>query len=62
MPGIDEPDEAEDGHPVNERLPVACNRDCGGGCPLLATVDDGRVTRIAHNPAGGPLLKGCVRG
>ena len=44
------------------RLPVACNRDCGGGCPLLATVEDGRVARIANNPAGGPFLKGCVRG
>ena len=43
-------------------LPVACNRDCGGGCPLLATVADGRVTRIGDNPAGGAYLKGCVRG
>jgi anaerobic dimethyl sulfoxide reductase subunit A len=43
-------------------LPVACNRDCGGGCPLVATVRDGRVVRIANNPAGGPFLKGCVRG
>ena len=43
-------------------VPVACNRDCGGGCPLLATVDGGRVVRIANNPAGGPYLKGCVRG
>jgi anaerobic dimethyl sulfoxide reductase subunit A len=47
---------------VSERLPVACNRDCGGGCPLVATVADGRVVRIADNPAGGPFLKGCVRG
>lgn len=44
------------------RLPVACNRDCGGGCPLLATVEDGRVRRIADNPAGGPFLQGCIRG
>jgi anaerobic dimethyl sulfoxide reductase subunit A len=43
-------------------LPVACNRDCGGGCPLLATVADGRVTRIVDNPAGGPYLTGCPRG
>jgi anaerobic dimethyl sulfoxide reductase subunit A len=42
--------------------PVACNRDCGGGCPLLATVEDGRVRRIADNLAGGAFLKGCVRG
>ncbi|MEE4276498.1 MAG: molybdopterin-dependent oxidoreductase, partial [Thermoleophilia bacterium] len=44
------------------RLPVACNRDCGGGCPLLATVEGGRVVRIADNPAGGAYLKGCIRG
>ena len=43
-------------------LPVSCNRDCGGGCPLLAHVEGGRVTRIAPNPAGGPYLKGCIRG
>jgi len=42
--------------------PVTCNRDCGGGCPLLASVAGGRVTRITNNPAGGPYLKGCVRG
>ncbi len=41
---------------------MACNRDCGGGCPLLATVEGGRVVRIADNPAGGPYLRGCVRG
>lgn len=43
-------------------MPVACNRDCGGGCPLLASVTGGRVTRIGNNPAGGRYLKGCVRG
>jgi len=42
--------------------PVTCNRDCGGGCPLLASVAGGRVTRITNNPAGAPYLKGCVRG
>lgn len=47
---------------MRARLPVACNRDCGGGCPLIATVEDGRVVRIGDNPAGGRFLKGCVRG
>jgi len=47
---------------MSERLPVACNRDCGGGCPLVATVEDGRVVRISDNHVGGPFLKGCVRG
>jgi len=44
------------------RLPVTCNRDCGGGCPLMATVADGRVARIGNNPAGGRFLRGCPRG
>ena len=43
-------------------VPVACNRDCGGGCPLLASVTDWRVTGIADNPAGGQYLRGCPRG
>jgi anaerobic dimethyl sulfoxide reductase subunit A len=43
-------------------LPVSCNKDCGGGCPLLAWVEDGRIRRIGNNPAGGRFLTGCVRG
>jgi anaerobic dimethyl sulfoxide reductase subunit A len=43
-------------------LPISCNKDCGGGCPLLATVEHGRVTRITNNPLGGPTMSGCVRG
>ena len=47
---------------MTARVPVACNRDCGGGCPMMATVDGGRVVRIGNNPAGGPFLRGCPRG
>lgn len=44
-------------------LPTFCGKDCGGNaCPLLATVEHDRVTRIANNPAGGKYLKGCSRG
>lgn len=43
-------------------IPVSCNRDCGGSCALLARVEDGRVTRVVDNPAGGPYMEGCVRG
>ena len=44
-------------------IPVFCGKDCGGdACPLLATVIDGRVTRVSNNPAGGKYLKGCARG
>jgi len=43
-------------------VPVSCNKDCGGDCPLLATVEHGRVTRITNNPLGNPYMTGCVRG
>lgn len=46
----------------DKTIPVSCNKDCGGGCPLLATVRDGRVTGIVNNPLGGPYLTGCVKG
>ena len=43
--------------------PTFCGKDCGGtACPLLATVDNGRVTRVVNNPAGGKYLRGCPRG
>jgi anaerobic dimethyl sulfoxide reductase subunit A len=45
-----------------QHLPVTCNRDCIGGCPLLATVEEGRVTRIVDNPLAGPYMHGCIRG
>jgi len=46
-----------------QSIPFFCGRDCGGNaCPLLAWVEDGRVTRISNNPAGGKYLKGCQRG
>jgi anaerobic dimethyl sulfoxide reductase subunit A len=44
------------------KVPVSCNRDCGGACPLLAHIRDGRVTRITNNPLGGRHLFGCIRG
>jgi anaerobic dimethyl sulfoxide reductase subunit A len=43
-------------------VPTFCGKDCGGGaCPLLAKVEDGRVTQMLHNPAGMDL-KPCPRG
>ena len=46
-----------------DSIPVFCGKDCGGNaCPLLASLDGGRVTRVANNPAGGKYLKGCRRG
>ncbi len=44
------------------RLPVSCNLDCGGGCPLIATVEKGIVTRISNNRLGTPGMAGCLKG
>ncbi len=44
-------------------VPFFCGKDCGGdACPLLACIEDGQVTRVINNPAGGKFLKGCRRG
>ncbi len=43
-------------------FPVSCNKDCGGGCPLLAHVEEGKVVRISNNPAGSLYMKGCRKG
>ena len=43
-------------------VPVSCNKDCGGGCPLVAEIEDGRVDRIVDNPRRPRTMKGCARG
>ena len=45
-----------------ERHPVSCNKDCGGGCPLIAVVDDGSLVKIIDNPDGPEDMRGCARG
>ena len=45
-----------------KKVPVSCNKDCGGGCPLLAHVKDGRVTKITNNPLKDPFMVGCAKG
>ena len=49
--------------PSMSDIPVFCGKDCGGNaCPLLATIEGGRVVRVKNNPAGGKYLTGCARG
>ena len=43
-------------------IPVSCNKDCGGGCPLLAQITDGKIVKITNNPAGTQYMNGCIRG
>jgi len=45
-----------------KKVPVTCNKDCCAGCPLLAHVKDGRVTKITNNPLRDPFVVGCVKG
>ncbi len=44
------------------QIPISCNLDCGGGCPLLATVENGKVTAVTNNPLGSKFMTGCVKG
>jgi anaerobic dimethyl sulfoxide reductase subunit A len=44
------------------QIPVSCNRDCGGACPLLASVEDGRLTSVVDNPSFSSYMTGCLRG
>jgi len=45
-----------------QAIPVTCGKDCGGGCPRLAYIEDGKVVRLGNNPAGGGYLPGCSKG
>ena len=45
-----------------KKVPVTCNKDCCGGCPLLAHIKDGRVAKITNNPLRDPFMVGCVKG
>jgi anaerobic dimethyl sulfoxide reductase subunit A len=45
-----------------KKVPVTCNKDCLGGCPLLAHVKDGHVTKITNNPLRDPFMVGCAKG
>ena len=47
---------------TNGKLPVSCNRDCGAGCPLVASIEGGRVVRVSDNPLRPPGMRGCARG
>jgi anaerobic dimethyl sulfoxide reductase subunit A len=44
------------------QIPISCNRDCGGACPLLAVVENGRLVSIVDNPSFSPYMTGCLRG
>ncbi len=44
-------------------VPVSCNRDCGGGCPLVMEFSRGSPRRIMDNPLRPDSeIRGCSRG
>ena len=45
-----------------QKIPVSCNKDCGGGCPLTAHVVDGRVKKITNSTSGSSYTTGCANG
>lgn len=47
---------------MDRSVPVSCDRDCGGGCPLYAYVSAGRLVRITDNPLKPELMRGCIKG
>lgn len=44
------------------RIPVSCNKDCGGGCALSARVRNGRIEKIIDSPYKTPAMRGCIKG
>ncbi|HIJ57087.1 MAG TPA: molybdopterin-dependent oxidoreductase [Deltaproteobacteria bacterium] len=47
---------------LEKTVPVSCNKDCGGGCALLAQVQNGKIVKITDNPLIDEHMKGCIRG
>lgn len=50
------------GYPVQMKIKTSCTRDCPDACGILATVEDGRVTKIEGDPDH-PVTQGflCYR-
>ncbi len=44
------------------KIPVSCNKDCGAGCPLEASVEDDRIIKITDSSYNMPLMHGCLKG
>ena len=36
-------------------IPVSCNFDCGGNCPLIAHIVSGKIVKISNNLLGGSI-------
>lgn len=58
--GQSDPDHQDDSSPKTRR--TTCNRDCPDACGIIATVENGRVTRLSGDPEH-PITRGflCYR-
>jgi anaerobic dimethyl sulfoxide reductase subunit A len=47
---------------IIKKINVSCNKDCGGGCPLTAYVENNRIVKITNNKLAPEYFTGCPRG
>ncbi len=44
------------------KIPVSCNKDCGGGCALTAHLENGRIRKITDSSFRPEYMRGCIKG
>ena len=44
------------------KIPVSCNKDCGGGCALTAHLENGRIKKITDSSFRPEYMRGCIKG
>lgn len=63
---IDNAEKPRGGSGTVEKIVTGCPYDCGGSCPLLAYVEDGKLTRLSPveepDSLSNPQLRPCARG
>ena len=45
-----------------KKINISCNKDCGGGCPLTAHIENNKIVRITNNELSPKYFTGCPRG
>ncbi len=44
------------------KIPISCNKDCGGGCALSAHLENGRIRKITDSSFRPEYMRGCIKG
>jgi len=52
----------ENTNDIITQVPVSCNKDCGGGCPLTAFIKNGKLIKISNSKHKSEYMTGCARG